>query len=339
MVQGLARHRILHTKAPPLPLLEPLLPLHQAQQVGGAELHPDLINDFRAAAHAAYRSAVIPLYGPSADGIAITELTVARTDGPEIGVRVYRPHADEVLPVYLYLHGGSFWAGEAELFDVPCSRIAMDAHCVVISVDYGLAPENPFPGPVNDCYAALLWVHANATQLGVNADRIAIGGASAGGGLAAAVAHLARDNHGPEILLQVLEVPAVDLRPESLVRIDPEGAPLQVDGMAQAADLYIQPPHRADDPLASPGLAADLQSLPPALIMTAEYDPLRAGGERYARRLEEASVPVTHHLWLGQLHGSQHFETLIPEPAARYHAIVVEALVGVLHPRTAEAGR
>lgn len=310
-----------------MPLLEPLLPLYQAQQAGGVALSADRVTEFRAAAHAAFRSSVVPLYGPKAEDVAITELTIGRTDGSELALRVYRPQADGVLPVYLYLHGGGFWAGEADLFDVPCSRIAADVGCVVVSVNYGLAPESPFPGPVHDSHAALHWVHANAAQLGIDARRIAIGGASAGGGLAAAVARLARDNHGPAIVLQVLEAPAVDLRPEALTRIDPEGAPLHVDGMAQAAELYVQTPSRLDDPLASPGLAEDLEGLPPALVMTAEYDPLRGGGEAYAQRLEAAGVKVTHHLWRGQFHGSQHFWALIPEQATAYHAIMVSAMV------------
>lgn len=311
-----------------MPLLAPLLPLFQAQQADGAALSADRVAELRAAAHSAYRSSIVPLYGARAEDVAIDELSI---DGPgetAVALRVYRPQVDGALPVYLYLHGGGFWAGEAELFDVPCSRIAAEVCCVVVSVDYGLAPENPFPGPVNDSYAALLWVHANAARLGVDAQRMAVGGASAGGGLAAAVTRLARDNDGPEIVLQILEAPAVDLRPEALVRIDPEGAPIRVDGMAQAAELYVQSRARLEDPLASPGIADDLAGLPPALIMTAEYDPLRGGGDAYAQRLAAAGVRVSHHLWRGQFHGSQHLETLIPEQATAYYAMVVAELVG-----------
>lgn len=313
-----------------MPVLEPLLPLYQAQRAGGSDLSSDRIVEQRAAAHAVYRAAVVPLYGTAPTGVSATDLVVPVADAT-ISARLYRPSNDGPLPVHLYFHGGGFWAGEAELFDIPCGRVAVDAECAVLSVNYRLAPEHPFPVPVEDCYAALVWLFENAARLGLDGDRISIGGASAGGGLAAAVTLLARDRGGPRIRLQVLEVPAVDLRAESLVRSGPTGEPLDFEGMAQAAEFYAPEAGTVDNQLASPVLAPSVEGLPEALIMTAEYDPLRAGGERYAARLAEAGVPVAHHRWDGQLHGTQHFEALIPEQAHAYHVLVVEALGRAFH--------
>lgn len=318
------------SKVVPVPVLEPLLPLHRAQQAAVEPLSVDDIAAKRAAAHAVYRGAVVPLYGPPADDVEISEIAIALADGTQISARLYRPQVGGPLPVYVYLHGGAFWLGEAELFDVPSGHLAAGAGCAVVSVNYRLAPEHPFPTPVRDCHEAVLWVHANAGQLGLDPDRLAIGGASAGAGLAAAVTQLLRAEGGPKVRLQILEVPAVDLRPATLTQVADDGERLAVDGLEQAASLYVRPPADVSDPLASPALADDLRDLPPALIMTAEYDPLRAGGEAYAFGLAEAGVPVDHRMWPGQLHGSQNFAALIPDEALAYRSIVVAALVEAL---------
>ena len=245
----------------------------------------------------------------------------------EITVRVYVPEGDGPFPAHLYLHGGGFWLGTLEMSDDACRSIAVDAGCVVVSVDYRLAPEVTFPVPVEDCYAALLWVVEHAAELGIDATRISVGGGSAGGNLAAVTALLARDRQGPPLVLQVLEIPVTDLT-MSQRSIDENGAGflLTRQSIEQYIGYYLADPADAADPYASPLLADDLSNLPPALVMTAEFDPLRDEGEAYARRLEEAGVPVTARRWDGQFHGSQGMAKLIPDEARAYHGEIVSAL-------------
>jgi acetyl esterase len=232
-------------------------------------------------------------------------------DAGEITLRVYRPDVAGVLPCYLYLHGGGWWLGTLDQSDSSCRGIATDVGCVVVSVDYRLAPEHKFPVAVEDSYAALLWVVDHADELGIDATRIAVGGGSAGGNLAAVVSLLARDRGGPRPVLQVLEVAALDFsRP----------------GKEHYDDLYLGGAEHATDPLASPLLAPDLSGLPPAVVTSAEYDPLRTEDAEYAERLREAGVAVEERCWEGQFHGSMQLAKLIPDEAREYHEQIVAAL-------------
>jgi acetyl esterase len=216
-----------------------------------------------------------------------------------------------VLPCYLYLHGGGWWLGTLDQSDSSCRGIATDVGCVVVSVDYRLAPEHKFPTAVEDSYAALLWVVEHADELGIDASRIAIGGGSAGGNLAAVVSLLARDRGGPKLVLQVLEVAALDFsRP----------------GKEQYYDLYLGSDEHATNPHASPLLAPDLSGLPPAVVMSAQYDPLSKEDAEYAERLRHAGVPVEERCWPGQFHGSMQLAKLIPDEAREYHDQIVDAL-------------
>jgi acetyl esterase len=232
-------------------------------------------------------------------------------DGDTITARVYRPDASGPLPCYVYLHGGGFWLGTLEQSDSSCRGVATDAECVVVSVDYRLAPEHKFPTAPEDCYAALLWVVEHADELGVDRHRLAVGGGSAGGNLAAVLALLARDRGGPVLVLQVLEVAVLDFT---------------TPGEEAYVDLYLGSSDKASHPYASPMLAADLTGLPPAVVMKAEFDALSGEDATYAQRLREAGIEVEERLWQGQFHGSMQLAKLIPDEAAEYHQQIVAAL-------------
>lgn len=244
-------------------------------------------------------------------------------DGGKIIVRAYRPSMRTPLPAHVELHGGGWWLGSIDEYvnEAICSYRCVHAQCVVFAVEYRLAPEHPFPTAIHDVYAALTWIAGNAAELGVDASRISIGGTSAGGNLAAAVAILARDMAGPALVFQLLEVPALDLTGNSV------RAAFATEELRPIADRigefetplrrYLPEPADALLPLASPVHAPDLSGLPPAHIMTAEYDPLREEGERYARRLAEAHVQATVTRHAGAIHATS-FLTRVWKPAQEW---------------------
>jgi acetyl esterase len=280
----------------------------------------------RAAAHAAMEMGFLAFSEPGPDPAATTDHRIA-VDGGEITVRVYTPHGVGPFPAHVYFHGGGFWLGELDHSDSSCRAISAGAGCVVASVDYRLAPEHAFPTGAEDCYTALQWVVDHAGELDVDASRVSIGGGSAGGNLTAVVALMARDRGGPRLVFQLLEIPVTDLT-LSQPSIDENGAGflLTKDAIRQYTDYYLGETGDAKHPYASPLFADDLGGLPPALVMTAEFDPLRDEGEAYGRRLQEAGVPTTIRRWEGQFHGSQNFATVIPEAAAEYRDQVNAAL-------------
>jgi acetyl esterase/lipase len=252
-----------------------------------------------------------------------------RAEPGEITLRIYTPHGDGPFPAHLYLHGGGFWLGHPEHFDPMCQATAEDAGCVVVSVDYRLAPEAKFPTAPEDCYAALVWLAEHAAELNVDPTRISVGGGSAGGNLTAVVALMARDRGGPPLVFQVIEIPVTDLTmSQPSVDENGDGYLLTKEGMAQYVGYYLADPADAEHPYASPLLAPDLSGLPPALLMTMEFDPLRDEGEAYGRRLRDAGVPTTMRRWEGQFHGSIAMSKLIPAEAKEYHDMVVAALQG-----------
>lgn len=216
------------------------------------------------------------------------------------------------LPVFVNFHGGGFVMGSADDDDVYCRRLANAAGCAVVNADYRLAPEHKFPAAVEDCYDVVRWVHGNAAALGVDPARIAVGGHSAGGNVAAALCLLAREKREFPLVFQVLDYPPLDLS------VDPYKKGTQDKMLTPKAqtffdDCYFNSPADAFNPLVSPLLAADLAGLPPALVIAAEYDPLRAEEERYAQRLAAAGVAVTFRLFAGCSHAFTHFG---PEAAA-----------------------
>ncbi|MEU7003227.1 alpha/beta hydrolase [Nonomuraea sp. NPDC046570] len=234
-------------------------------------------------------------------GVAVSHHRVP-VPGGEITVRILRP-ADlpGPAPVYLFLHGGGWVHGDLDTGDVECGPMASLVPCVVVSVDYRLAPEHPFPTPLEDCLAAYAWLLAQAPGLDADPARIAVGGTSAGANLAAALCLAARDRGLPLPVLQYLDVPALDLTPESA--LGASGGPLTAAAVQEFASLYVgdgDPRH----PYASPLHATDLSGLPPAVVVVSEHDPLRDHGERYLVRLHEADVPAAGLRVLAHTHGS-----------------------------------
>jgi acetyl esterase len=227
-------------------------------------------------------------------------------DGVKIPIRIYIPDGDGPFPAMLNLHGGGFFAGDHFAFDALPMQLAVRAKVVVFSVDYRLAPQSTYPAAVDDCFAALQWVAANATTYRADPLRIGVMGQSAGGNLAAVVALKARDQGGPKITFQYLEVPVVDLSNDRDWPSKEEAGDryfLKVSMMPTMADAYV--PHVEDRKTAyiSPLRASDHHNLPAALIVVAQFDPLRDQGIAYAQVLKSANVPVQLEIAPGVLHG------------------------------------
>jgi acetyl esterase len=235
-----------------------------------------------------------------------------------VPVRVYRPvgvEAGSMTPTIVFLHGGGFVIGDLETHDGVCRRLSRDAAAVVVSVDYRLAPEAPFPAAVEDSYAALTWVVTNIADYGGDAARVVVGGDSAGGNLAAVCAQLAQRD-GVPLAGQLLVYPATDMAGEYASRTengdgyfltlaDVEWFSAHYTGVAggQAALSDTAVAELAADPRLSPIRAASLAGLPPAVVVTAEFDPLRDEGNAYAEALAAAGVPVAHRQFPGLIHG------------------------------------
>jgi acetyl esterase len=229
-----------------------------------------------------------------------------RIPGPagDIPVRVYTPNGTAPFPLLVYFHGGGWVLGGIDTHDGTCRSLANGAGCVVVSVDYRLAPEHRYPAAAEDCCAATQWAAAHAAELGADARRVAVGGDSAGGNLAAVVALMARDRGGPALVLQLLIYPATDARFDTAsYRDNADGYLLTAADMRWFWDHYLGDSGRGAEPYASPLRAADLSGLPPALVITAEFDPLRDEGEAYAKRLEDAGVASRLSRYDGMIHG------------------------------------
>ncbi|MGB2567255.1 alpha/beta hydrolase [Micromonospora citrea] len=222
--------------------------------------------------------------------------------GGDIPVRVHRPAGDGPLPTLLYFFGGGWTLGSVDTADGICRRLANATPCQVVTVGYRLAPEHPFPAAVYDCHAATAWIAAHAAEFGADPGRLVVGGDSAGGNLAAAVTLLAR-TAGPRLAGQLLVYPNTDQRADRTPAADEDPMLFNRHSVAWYRGHYLPDPADETDPLASPLLADDLSALPPALVVTAEYDPLREEGERYAERLREAGVPTRTSRYDGMIHG------------------------------------
>jgi acetyl esterase len=268
------------------------------------------------------------LIGPGPDVASVLDHQVP-VDGGEIVVRVYAPDPDTTRldGAYLYFHGGGFWAGTLHDVDAQCRAIAAVSGCLVASVDYRLAPEHRFPVAAEDGYAALTWLDSVRASLRPGRPQLAVGGISAGANLAAVVSRMARDRAGPRIALQILEMPVVDLT-MSCTSVDRygDGYFLTKDDIREFRAVYLRELADVTHPYASPMPADDLQGVPPALIMTAEFDPLRDEGETYGRRLAEVGTEVRVVRWPGHIHGSPHLAMLFPEDNTTYMRTICEAL-------------
>ncbi len=241
---------------------------------------------------------------PPKQTVAKVEDRTAGSPGPR--VRIYSPGGDGRgdTPLLVYLHGGGWVSGDLDMYDGTCRQLCRATNAVIVSVDYRLAPAHPFPAGLDDCVSAVEWAVSQAEVLGAERGRLVLAGSSAGGNLAAATALRLRDSGGPVIALQVLLYPPLDpaMSTESY-RLNGHGFLLETSSMASYWDQYLTDPALRSDPYASPSVAPDLAGLPPALVVTAEYDPLRDEGEDYARRLRQSAVPVWCIRYQGQIHG------------------------------------
>lgn len=239
------------------------------------------------------------------------------TNVGEVPVRIYTPvKSEETLPVFVYYHGGGWVIGNLESVDIPCRQIAAKSQCVVVSVDYRLAPEHKFPSAIDDSYAVIEWLISNAEELNIDASRIAVGGDSAGGNIAAAVSLKARDLGLNAIVQQVLIYPVTDYNLKTSSYFDyADGYFLTKDTMQWFWNHYLNSDSDGESPYASPLKATNLKDLPPALVITAEYDPLRDEGEAYAKKLQEAKIPVQLKRYDGVIHGFFWMAGLLEEGA------------------------
>jgi acetyl esterase len=218
-------------------------------------------------------------------------------------VRIYTPEGQAPFPGLVFFHGGGWVVGDLDTHDSPCRQLAKKAGCVVVSVGYRLAPEHQFPAALEDCYAATQWVATNAAQIGIDPQRIAVGGDSAGGNLAAVIAQLARDKEGPALVLQLLIYPAVDgTMSFPSIQENGQGYLLTQDSINYYYSHYVPAGTDRKHVLLSPFYAARFTGLPLAHIITAEFDPLRDEGEAYAEKLQAAGVPVTCTRYDGMIH-------------------------------------
>lgn len=222
----------------------------------------------------------------------------------EIPIRLYYPEGDPPFAAVVYFHGGGWVIGSLDTHHGVCHAFAKKSGCLIVSVDYRLAPEHRHPAAVEDAYAATVWVAENAAAIQADPQRIGIGGDSAGGHLAAVVAQMARDRQGPRLGLQVLIYPITDFNFETSSYLNnADGYMLTRDMMKWFWNHYLGKKAAADHPYVSPLRAKDLRSLPPALVITAEFDPLRDEGEAYAAKLRQSGVNVKSICYEGMIHG------------------------------------
>lgn len=234
---------------------------------------------------------------------SITKHTFTSSEGHEIKMRVFTPsHTNEKLPIVVYYHGGGFAYGHYMVRPNFLKAVAAQVNCIVVSVEYRLSPENPFPAGLHDCYEALQWVEANADKIGGDAKRIAVCGESAGGNLSAAVSMMARDKRGPKIIHQTLLYPAVDMTMNyPSMKSNSKGYMLTEVMIEQFGAAYLGHEGNLSNVYAAPILGKH-EDLPPATIITAQYDPLVDQGNLYAEKLMASGVPVVHKEYENAIH-------------------------------------
>src|SRR5471032_249423 len=262
--------------------------------------------------------------GPIPDGIAITNRRIAGKDGNSVPVRLYRPDKlspEARLPALLYAHGGGWVFGNLDSHDVLCAQLAIEAGIAVMAVDYRLAPEARFPAAFDDVVSGLQWLAANGPSVGIDPNKLAVGGDSAGGNLAAAVAIWARDNKGPRLKMQLLAYPVTDIvaRAESYKSFA-DGYGLNAATMEWFIDHYTPDKKSRGDWRVSPLRAKSLSGLPPSLVLTAGYDPLRDEGRAYAWRLQQDGTVADLVEFGGMLHGFLSSPMLLDRKSTRLNS-------------------
>ena len=283
-----------------------------------------------AAARAAMKMS--PLRGAADTPIGKIENRTVPGPVHPIPVRIYTPvdAKDATLPGLVFYHGGGFVIGDLDTHDDLCRWLANGSGCRVVSVDYRLAPEHPFPAAVEDCYAATKYVAEHAAEFGIDPARLAVGGDSAGGNLAAVVSQIAKSD-GPKIAFQLLIYPVTQLgAPDTpSMRENGKGYFLERDGMAWFTRCYAPDSKHHSDPRLSPLLCKDLSGQPPAFVITAGFDPLRDEGKAYADALDKAGVPVTYVNYPGMVHGFFSMRALIPKAREAVSAAAAAVKEGV----------
>ncbi len=241
----------------------------------------------------------------------------------EIRIRIYRPDLENGRPVTVFFHGSGFCICSIDTHDAMCRQICRRGGTVVVSVDYGLAPENPFPAGPDDAYAAVLWTAAHAASFGGDPTRLAVCGDSAGGTMAAVSAIRARDENGPAIKAQMLLYPVTDHYTGGHASFEERGSGfgLTADGMRWFWDFYVPSTDQAGHPHVSPYRAGSLAGLPKCYLITAEYDLLRDEGEAYGRRLRDAGVAVDHVRYADMNHGFLNWVGLFDRPSEAMDAL------------------
>ncbi len=251
------------------------------------------------------------IFAPPTPDLASVEDRDIEGPGGALPVRVYTPKAEGKRPVLVFFHGGGWIFGDLDTHDAMCRIVADGAGAVVVAVDYRLAPEHKFPAGLEDCLAATRWVAENAAGIGGDGARIAVGGDSAGGNLAAVVAQQLRDG-GPKLAFQWLVYPATDFSADNAsIAANGEGYLLTKVALDRTRDMYLGAPEDLRDPQASPILGRDLAGLPPALVQTAGYDPLRDEGKEYADKMKAAGIAVEYICYDGMIHGFARMGALI----------------------------
>jgi acetyl esterase len=291
------------------------MPLHpaarqmlDAMNASGLAFTPDTTPEKRREA----MLGVVPDSARIAPVHAVADLSLLGPEGP-VPIRVFRPTDAEQLPILVWFHGGGWVTGSIETHDLTCRQLSLAVDAIVVSVEYRLAPETKFPGAVDDCVAAWSWINAHAANLGGDPARVAIGGDSAGGNLAAVVAIIARDEGLPAPVHQLLVYPVTDHEFTSAAMVDnATGYFLEADTMIWFYDHYARTADDFDDWRMSPMRTPDLAGVAPATVLTAEFDPLRDQGEAYGKRLREAGVPVEILRAAGLFHGFFGMQKFLP---------------------------
>ena len=255
---------------------------------------------------------VVVAPGSKLEPTAHVENRVIPGPAGDLPVRLYTPEGTGPFPILLFFQK-SWCQGNLDTHEIMCRSLCRGAGCLVLTVDYRLAPEDPFPAGLEDCYAATCWMAAHAAEVQGDPARIAVGGESGGGNFAAAIALMSRDRGGPALVFQLLLCPAADYRVTTPSWRDYNGYLIPREEFLIVRDFYVPHEKEHSHPYAAPSLAPDLHGLPAALVITAECDPMRDEGEQYGQRLLEAGIPATVSRYDGMVHGFMHLRTLVPQ--------------------------